>query len=549
MTSHSEPVSPPAHLAGLLIISGAGWNAGQFTFSIPGAGSTFAYGGEATASGFRTLTPEQAARFSAAIAAWDGLIAPDFTQTDDATAPGSIRVAFTNYTAMGGAWGYAYVAANDATSHMAQPGDIWVNNQYASATFEAGSFNFAAFLHEIGHALGLTHPHDVPRFDEAYDLTVYTVMSYHDANHIHRTFGLNGGVLRAFTSEVYASTPMVLDIAAIQSRYGADPDTAVGDTVYTFDEDRPFVMAIYDAGGIDTIDLSTHTRGSVINLTPGAYSDIAAFSVADQIAASIGRFGASQADFITAWLSQPDTYSWTNNLGIAYSTVIENAKGGAGNDRITGNAADNRLEGGAGNDVLLGAAGDDFLVGGAGDDILCGGDGYDVATFAFNLADGGVAAYGPGLFVGGEGIDWTFQVERYVFLDGVVEQADGNPFVDDLFYYGTNKDVWAARADADTHYLTSGWKEGRDPNAWFDTKGYLAAYADARQAAAQGMDPLTHYLTVGWKKGHDPSLQFDGAKYLAFYADVAAANMSPLEHFLRFGRDEGRHSFSDPFFN
>ena len=52
------------------------------------------------------------------------------------------------------------------------------------------------------------------------------------------------------------------------------------------------------------------------------------------------------------------------------------------------------------------------------------------------------------------------------------------------------------------------------------------AYADAREAAAQGVDPLTHYLTVGWKKGHDPSVQFDGAKYLAFYSDVAGAGMS-----------------------
>jgi Ca2+-binding RTX toxin-like protein len=49
---------------------------------------------------------------------------------------------------------------------------------------------------------------------------------------------------------------------------------------------------------------------------------------------------------------------------------IENAVGGAGNDRIEGNDRANVLFGGAGNDVLIGRGGNDILIGAQGDDVL-----------------------------------------------------------------------------------------------------------------------------------------------------------------------------------
>ena len=36
---------------------------------------------------------------------------------------------------------------------------------------------------------------------------------------------------------------------------------------------------------------------------------------------------------------------------------------------------------------------------------------------------------------------------------------------------------------------TYGWHEGRNPNAYFDTAGHLAHYADV---AAPGVNPLQH---------------------------------------------------------
>lgn len=55
-------------------------------------------------------------------------------------------------------------------------------------------------------------------------------------------------------------------------------------------------------------------------------------------------------------------------MAIACGVTIENAKGGAGSDRLIGNGAANELSGNDGNDTLTGAGGSDRLWGGAGAD-------------------------------------------------------------------------------------------------------------------------------------------------------------------------------------
>ena len=83
--------------------------------------------------------------------------------------------------------------------------------------------------------------------------------------------------------------------------------------------------------------------------------------------------------------------------------------------------------------------------------------------------------------------------------------------VADLFYYANNHDVWRAHVDADAHYASAGWREGRNPNAFFDTSYYLAANPDV---AASGVNPLVHYDLYGWQEGRLPSLAFDQQSYL-----------------------------------
>jgi hypothetical protein len=65
---------------------------------------------------------------------------------------------------------------------------------------------------------------------------------------------------------------------------------------------------------------------------------------------------------------------------------------------------------------------------------------------------------------------------------------------DPVFYLGSNPDVAAEGCDPWQHYLSFGWREGRDPSAQFSTNGYLSANPDVARA---GMNPLVHYRCHG----------------------------------------------------
>jgi autotransporter-associated beta strand protein len=164
--------------------------------------------------------------------------------------------------------------------------------------------------------------------------------------------------------------------------------------------------------------------------------------------------------------------------------------------------------------------------------------GTDTVTFDFRLVDATVTYAGNRIIVdSGASHTVLTGIERFVFTDGTVDNDDGDWLVDDLFYYAQNHDVWSAHVDADAHYHASGWKEGRDPNAFFDTWGYLAANPDVQAA---GVDPLAHFSRFGWREGRVPSADFDDRVYLSAYPDARAAGVDPLTHFLRTGAGEGR---------
>lgn len=109
--------------------------------------------------------------------------------------------------------------------------------------------------------------------------------------------------------------------------------------------------------------------------------------------------------------------------------------------------------------------------------------------------------------------------------------------IDPAMYLGANLDVAAANIDPVTHFNTLGWKEGRNPNHFFDVQFYLGANPDINAA---DINPLSHYLEFGWTEGRNPSANFGTESYLGANPDVALAGINPLLHYLMFGYYEGR---------
>ncbi|MBB6305186.1 M10 family metallopeptidase [Rhizobium leucaenae] len=419
---------------------------------------------------------------------------------------------------------YTYFPSDDVRG-----GDVWFGTQTDTSAMTnpiKGNYAWISTLHEIGHALGLKHSFSASSLNSStvsiwHDSMEYTVMSYRS----YFAASLSAG----YTNEDFgfAQSLMMYDIAAIQKLYGANFTTHSGDTTYTFSpttgemfidgvgQGKPgenlIFLTVWDGGGNDTYDFSNYTTNQSIDLRPGS-SSLMSFMQS----AYLGDGHFAQGNVYNALQYNGDSRS-----------LIENAIGGSGNDTIIGNAANNTLKGGAGND---------WLKGGTGNDWLDGGEGVDTAAFNFTLAQATVDyGYRAMVVKAGGAVESLSSIEKLQFSDRTVAQGDG--LVDDMFYYTHNRDVLNAGSDADQHYSNYGWREGRDPSAFFSTSEYLAKYHDV---AAAGINPLQHYDQFGWKEGRDPSDTFHTSEYLRINPDVAAAKIDPLEHYLKFGMSEGR---------
>ena len=294
-----------------------------------------------------------------ALAAWAAVANLYFWETtESSTSVGDIRFAWTSATDTTSAGDKAWGWANYPNAYWPSAGDVWLSSASTAAKdtdWSTGSYNSYSLMHELGHALGLDHPFSGPYpLQMALDTRSYTIMSYTDAPHsewVNVTQNLAGTHFWN-SSTVVPSTPMVGDILAIQYLYGANTGYNQGNNVYDFDPATPFYQTIWDTGGQDTLSAARFSQACIINLNEGSYSSLGFRS---------NWFQYSQLD----WPSTPNLtnlYDGSNNLGIAWGVVIENAIGGGADDVLTGNPADNRLQGGAGNDTLSGGLGTDTAV-------------------------------------------------------------------------------------------------------------------------------------------------------------------------------------------
>ena len=299
-------------------------------------------------------------------------------------------------------------------------------------------------------------------------------------------------------------------------------------------------IAVNALAGSDKIiigDLSG-TGVTLVSIDAGIDNDIVDGS---RLAADTSLFveGGQGADTLTGGAGN-DTVSYAGSAqGVNVNLATNAVSGGDAQGDII--KSFENVIGSAHADTLVGTAGDNILTGGAGDDIIIGGGGNDTAVFNVDFNSVKVSFVGKTIVIdSAEGHDVLTGIENFQFTDGTIHLDDGNPLVNDLFYFANNHDVWDAGIDAEAHYNTFGFREGRDPNPEFSTNGYLSANPDVRAA---GLNPLDHFDQIGRFQGRDPSAHFDIEQYLANNPDVAISGIDPLAHFEQFGREQGRATF------
>lgn len=429
-------------------------------------------------AGFSPLSQEQRAATRQEMKLWDDLIAARIVEKHGDSAD----IVLAN-TTTGPAQAWAYFPSEDGDPVTPQS-SIWIADpqvQWSNGWLSYGGYGRYTLAHEIGHSLGLSHPGDYDAADDedgdgqpdpisygvdavyAQDSQEYTIMSYFQ-NAYTGSWTFEPSLLTTATPQ----TPLLHDILAIQEKYGADPTTRAGDTVYfansnagnaVYDlEHNPFpYLSVYDAGGNDTFDFSTANTGVFLDLRAGAFSSASqGYLPLDEAIAAMEAYNAVKpegsyavewnADFYQGWIGsvmsdganrvEGDTgvdgvtATMHRNISIAYNTVIENAIGGAARDYLVGNDVANLLKGNGGDDVLNGLGGNDKLWGGAGADtfaffdgsgkdsildFLSGSDKIDLTEIDANICISGDQAFD---FLGAAAFDGTAGELRSYFSHG-----------------------------------------------------------------------------------------------------------------------------------
>jgi len=197
------------------LLSGHRWRARRLAYGFPDAGFAFSRRSDWT-EGFLPLPEGGRAAFRRAYARWAAACGLELVETD---APKAVLRVFVTGADLGAnegeGWpqvGYGYYPGD-----LPGSGDVWLTTEVLRHGWEDGGFSLFTAVHEIGHALGLKHPHeDTPAMPPAFDCWSWTVMS--------RRPGA-GSAVRGTPRDLpsYPAEPAPLDVKAVRLLYGASP--------------------------------------------------------------------------------------------------------------------------------------------------------------------------------------------------------------------------------------------------------------------------------------------------------------------------------------
>ena len=284
----------------------------------------------------------------------------------------------------------------DFPNYVGVEGDfkVMLRPDGSTSDFALGSEGFTLLLHEIGHTLGLKHPHDggatIANVDlpKGFDNDWASFMSYKDE----------------FASENTAwdpVTPMVLDVLALQYLYGPNIVHNAGDTEFTVRRYDDY-YTYWDPSGNDVVNASEALEGWNIYLP---YLQI---STQQSTLAGLAVPVSQDTDSF-------DTFAPTDLVWLMGE--IENAIGSNFDDGLVGNALDNFLSSGDGDDFLRGSSGNDQLDGGAGQDTADYSGNQTSYTVQFSASGTTITDRRPSQ----DGTDTLVDVENLQFLDGAFD--------------------------------------------------------------------------------------------------------------------------------
>ena len=168
-----------------------------------------------------------------------------------------------------------------------------------------------------------------------------------------------------------------------------------------------------------------------------------------------------------------------------------------------------------------------------------------------------------------------FQLFRRMFD----AHSSGKSYFNSEYYLTSYPDVKNAGVDPYTHFLTHGWREGRNPSPNFHTLFYkdrnhggrlsenplqhyvlhkneadlrifpeseremieiqrqvIGAEFDEMFYSARYSVPvgsaLDHYLSIGWRQGCEPNRTFSSSEYMEAHPHVAVLKVAPFYHFV-----------------